>query len=162
MTNIKQTGFLTMTWLAANLALPAMAQLHQPTLTEFDAPGAGTVSRPRAQTRWVAALRLSPSMQRELSWVSTQTRTSCRTASSALPRATLLPLMPPERAWGMASTRAPSHTASTTWALPSLWPGWVDRYINKPASCRLVGLAAVLFKNSTGLAPAEGLLFRGT
>ena len=32
--------------LAASLALPAMAQLHKPTLTEFDAPGAGTVSSP--------------------------------------------------------------------------------------------------------------------
>jgi hypothetical protein len=46
MTNIEQTRFFTLTFLAASLTLPAMAQLHKPTLTEFDAPGAATVSSP--------------------------------------------------------------------------------------------------------------------
>jgi hypothetical protein len=46
MTNRKQMSFLSLTLLAASLALPAMAQTPKPRLTEFDAPGAGTVSSP--------------------------------------------------------------------------------------------------------------------
>jgi hypothetical protein len=46
MTNIKQMRFPGLTLLAASLALPAMAQLSKPTLTEFDVPGAAIVSSP--------------------------------------------------------------------------------------------------------------------
>jgi hypothetical protein len=46
MTKINRPIFLSVTLLASCLALPAMAQLHKPTLTEFDGPGAGTVSSP--------------------------------------------------------------------------------------------------------------------
>jgi hypothetical protein len=46
MTNINRPRPFSLTLLAASLALPAMAQLHKPTLTEFDAPGAGTISSP--------------------------------------------------------------------------------------------------------------------
>src|ERR1035441_10500670 len=43
---IGQSGFLASTLLAAILALPATAQSNKPTVIEFDAPGAGTVSSP--------------------------------------------------------------------------------------------------------------------
>ncbi len=46
MTNLKQMNFLSLTFLAASLAPPALAQPPKPTLTEFDAPGAATVSSP--------------------------------------------------------------------------------------------------------------------
>jgi hypothetical protein len=45
MTRSKQAKLFSLT-LAASLALPVFAQQHKPTLTEFDAPGAVTVSLP--------------------------------------------------------------------------------------------------------------------
>ena len=45
-TAIGQPGFLVWALLAASLAIPAMAQSNKPTVVEFDAPGAGTVSSP--------------------------------------------------------------------------------------------------------------------
>jgi hypothetical protein len=45
-TTIRHPGFLAAMLLAAILALPAMAQPNRPTIIEFDAPGAGTLSSP--------------------------------------------------------------------------------------------------------------------
>jgi hypothetical protein len=44
MTYRKQARFLSLTLLAASVALPTMAQWKKPTIIQFDAAGAGTVS----------------------------------------------------------------------------------------------------------------------
>jgi len=56
MNNIKQTRFLSLTLLAAGMAMPALAQLERPTIIEFDAPGAGT-----AAYQGTEAVQINPS-----------------------------------------------------------------------------------------------------